>query len=390
MSIKTMNISQSLVLTVLGIALSSSPLATTKAAPLDVWHARNSGVTNAFNADAYGNGTFVVVGNQGTIVTSADAVAWASQNSGTANDLNSIVFANGLFVAVGQFGTIVTSTNGTLWTTRNSGTTDFLYDVNFGNGLFVAISDTGTEVTSADEISWTSQGSGTQGLYGLIYGNGKFVAVGGLLNCSFFFCFYNSVSYTSSDGLTWAPSNPGPAYLLSDIAFGNGMFVAVGDGGTIVTSADGTSWATPPSGASELLLNVAYGHGTFVVVGAQQGGIYTSTDAAHWAARNSGTTNGLFNITYGNGTFLAVGNSGTILQSDPVAAPPILAISSSANQVQFSWPLAGTFSLQETGDLTAPSWSPPANQVSTMMLGQMVVTVPIPPGNRFYRLVGTL
>src|SRR2546422_8960184 len=107
-----MNTTRTLVLTALGFALFSSSLTTTKADPLDVWHARNSGVTNAFNADAFGNGIFVVVGNQGTVVTSADGVAWTSRNSGTVHDLNSMVFANGLFVVVGQSGTILTSTHG--------------------------------------------------------------------------------------------------------------------------------------------------------------------------------------------------------------------------------------------------------------------------------------
>jgi len=384
-----MNTTQTFVLSALGIALFSSSLTTTKADPLDVWHSRNSGVTNAFNADAFGNGTFVVVGSQGTIVTSTDGVAWTRRTSGTANDLNSMTFANGLFAIVGQSGTILTSTNGTTWTLRSSGTTDFLYDVNYGNGLFVAISDTGTEVTSTDGATWNARSSGTSGLYGVIYGNGKFIAVGGVLSCNFFFCNYNSLAYASSDGLTWVPSNPGPAYLLSDIAFGSGMFVAVGDGGTIVTSSDGTSWATPNSGASELLLNVAYGHGTFAVVGAQHGGIYTSTDSAPWTPRNSGTANGLFNIAYGHGTFLAVGDLGTILQSDPVAPPPILALSQSGNQLQFSWPVAAAgFSLQETGDLIASSWSSPANQVATIVGDQNVVTVPTPAGNRYYRLIG--
>ncbi len=187
-----------------------SSVSTTQAGPLDVWHTRSSGVTNVLNADAYGNGAYVVVGNEGRIVTSSDGVAWTRRSSGTANSLNSLVFVNGLFVAVGEGGTILTSANGQSWTPRSSGTSDFLYDVSYGNGKFIAISDTGTVVSSTNGIAWNSSSGGTVGAYGVAYGNGKFVAVGGLIECSFFGCYYYSdVVYASADGVTWVQSTPG-------------------------------------------------------------------------------------------------------------------------------------------------------------------------------------
>jgi len=43
------------------------------------------------------------------------------------------------------------------------------------------------------------------------------------------------------------------------VAFGNDVFVAVGEGGTIVTSPDGREWALVHSIANESLRGVAFG-----------------------------------------------------------------------------------------------------------------------------------
>jgi len=51
--------------------------------PLDLWHPRASGVTNILNSAAYGNGNWVVVGNEGKLLTSADGVSWKKGNSAT-------------------------------------------------------------------------------------------------------------------------------------------------------------------------------------------------------------------------------------------------------------------------------------------------------------------
>jgi hypothetical protein len=57
----------------------------------------------------YGNGTFVAVGEGGTILTSPDGVSWTARTSGTSNWLDGVAYGNGLFVAVGDRGTILTS-----------------------------------------------------------------------------------------------------------------------------------------------------------------------------------------------------------------------------------------------------------------------------------------
>jgi len=49
------------------------------------------------------------VGEDGTILTSPDGVTWTPRTSGTSNDLNGVAYGNGTFVAVGEDGIILTS-----------------------------------------------------------------------------------------------------------------------------------------------------------------------------------------------------------------------------------------------------------------------------------------
>jgi len=138
---------------------------------------------------------------------------------------------------------------------------------------------------------------------------GLFVAVGD-----------NGTILTSPDGTTWTQrtSTPGPfgaRVHFYDVTYGNGLFVTVGgDNGTILTSPDGTTWAKRNSGTSNDLYGLTYGNGLFVAVG-DNGTILTSPDGTTWAKRNSGTSEEFLGVTYGNGIFLTIGLDGNILIS---------------------------------------------------------------------------
>jgi uncharacterized membrane protein len=82
---------------------------------------------------------------------------------------------------------------GTTWTVRNLG--DSLFGVTYGNGLFVAVGGRGTILTSPDGVTWTPRASGTDKfLFGVAHGNGLFVAVG-----------WDGTILTSPDGVSWTP-----------------------------------------------------------------------------------------------------------------------------------------------------------------------------------------
>ncbi len=85
----------------------------------------------------------------------------------------------------------------------------------------------------------------------------------------------------------WHWRNPLPqGHTLRGEVYGNGQFVALGDGGTILTSTDGASWMMQTSGTTSTLNGVASGAGIFVAVGAG-GTIVTSTTGSTWTARTS-------------------------------------------------------------------------------------------------------
>jgi hypothetical protein len=90
-------------------------------------------------------------------------------------------------------------------------------------------------------------------------------------------------------GTTWTLRSPS-FNGLNGVTHGNGLFVAVGEGGTILTSRDGVSWTQRTSG-DNLLLGVTYGNGLFVAVGGG-GAILTSRDGVSWTARTSGRATG--------------------------------------------------------------------------------------------------
>ncbi len=98
--------------------------------PLDNWHWRNPlPQGNDLYAVVYGNGTFVAVSVDGTILTSPDGVTWTQRDSGvTRAPLYGVTYGNNTFVAVGQYyasntytAVILTSPDGVTWTQRNSG-----------------------------------------------------------------------------------------------------------------------------------------------------------------------------------------------------------------------------------------------------------------------------
>ena len=107
----------------------------------------------------------------------------------------------------------------------------------------------------------------------------------------------------------WRWLNPQPfGNGLHSVAYGNGVFVAVGDGGTILVSGDATSWRPVPSPTFDTLYGVTWGGGQFVAVGLD-GVVLTSPDGYMWAMHDLGLGegSGLFKVAWGNGLYVAVG-----------------------------------------------------------------------------------
>jgi Ig-like domain-containing protein len=187
----------------------------------------------------------------------------------------------------------------------------------FGNGRFVAVGEGGAILSSTDGTNWINSSLEVIDLRDIAFGNGRFVAI------SFHF------AYTSTDGLHWeqhtlpAGTQFDPTRALS-VAFGGGVFVATGS--TILVSSNGADWVDrkqqiQPPGA--YLADVTYGGGRFVAVGYQLR-TYVSTNGWDWVA-GTNLNFALENVAFGNGLFVASYNNAITISSDGLQwSPPLV------------------------------------------------------------------
>lgn len=224
-----------------------------------------------------------------SVVLSSPLESWAQRTSGTSLDLKDIALGGGRLVAVSDQETTLYSDNGTDWNTVTS------YDVSSLNIFLEAVTYDGSRFIAV----------------GMDYGGG-----------------WEQTIYTSPDGTFWterydSDSGSGSNIRLLDVAYGNGVYVAVGDSGTIVHSTNGTSWSPVASGTSTTLTGVSYGNGLFVAVGPRFSGdpaiSLTSLDGLSWTNRSAGidldSWKLLSDVEYCNDRFLGGGFYARILHS---------------------------------------------------------------------------
>lgn len=179
-----------------------------------------------------------------------------------------------------------------------------------GNGVFARLRD-GRLQTSEDRVTWTNRPLPvTTFLRGIAYGKGLFVAVGGS------YIDEPGVIVTSHDGITWVRRHPQNRRNLYGVTLGNDLFVAVGDAGVIYTSADGVQWGHQRSGASAIhLATVVSGNDRFVA-GGESGLILTSTNGVHWPAVRLNEPIYLGTLHYCDGAFIVGDRSATFTSTN--------------------------------------------------------------------------
>ena len=143
-------------------------------------------------------------------------------------------------------------------------------------------------------------GMGAADLRDVAYGNGLYVAVG--VDCI----------ATSTDGITWTRNLSSSFNSNTTVFYGNGLWVVGSTSSSIHTSTDGLTWSTQSVTMSTQ--SITYGAGLWVMVGAS-GAIQTSPDAITWTAATSGTAVTLADVVYNGTRFVAVGAGGVICYS---------------------------------------------------------------------------
>jgi hypothetical protein len=115
--------------------------------------------------------------------------------------------------------------------------------------------------------------------------------------------------WTSADGLTWTAHSDGNGWI-ADCAFGDGLYLMVGSGGVLRRSADLSTWESGGSGAGSSLRAVAYGDGVFVAVGHDRRAV--TADGLTFTEDQTSSAGETNRVAFGDGTFVAVGGDGLI------------------------------------------------------------------------------
>jgi hypothetical protein len=236
---------------------------------------------------------FVALGEAGRSLISYDGEAWESdQNHGTG--LRGAARSHGLMMAVGgdKTGWVMTSLEGESWMDLGD-TEGRLTGVASSGSTAVIVGLDGRVSSSSDLLSWTELADADgdpiyqEDFYAVAYGGAGFIVVG-----------EDGQKLWSEDGSTWT-EEPGTIHLY-DVAWGDTLFVAVGEGGARKQADSNGDWAIPVFGGDDLT-GVAYGDGRWVAVG--PGRSIISDDAVSWESFPQEFD--LLRVAYGEGVFLA-------------------------------------------------------------------------------------
>lgn len=298
-------------------------------------------------------GRVVVVGEQGTILTSEDGgQSWTRRQSGTLAWLTATYYDSALrrIFVVGDGGLILSSVDGLVWTRETSPTTVRLNGIAAGasGGRLYAVGEPGAGLLLRDgEGVWIQHegGFGSRWMRGLT--QRMAVGQGGAVF---------SPPYSTPPADVVAPWEATAVPTSADLeAFASGPLplgnppgptsteIAVGADGTILQRYS-TGWVARNSGTTERLRGICRKDGgqvmlvtmtlriplgEYFVVGTS-GTILRSKDGLAWQPDTSPTQRNLNSVTAVNNTVLAVGDGGVILQTGGNEAAPVITRAPSA------------------------------------------------------------
>ena len=307
-----------------GIAVKN--LALNVSDPLIAWTPRTSAVTNTLSTALYAAGKFVVAGDNGAIVTSADGTTWTrSTTPSNAHFYRGLAHNGSRFVAVGQGAnnalpraTGAYSTDGTAWTaaTFPSGVGS-LFATAYGVGRFVAVGETGRIYHSTDGATWTEGSSPiTSTLRAITYADDLFVAVGD-----------GGRIVTSLDGVTWANRSTTTANSFAAVARHNGVWHASSSTAEVFTSPDGALWTRLGAAGRTNNTQRMISSGGVLLTTTTAGSIAFTEDPRAWMQQQLDPTasSTLYALAEGNGVLVAAGSRGTLFTTMVAPATPALA-----------------------------------------------------------------
>ncbi len=281
--------------------------------PLDKWTIIDEVGAVDYSEVVFAEGVFVSVGVTNAISWSPDYEDVEVVEFPDLNRLFQLTYAKGLFIGSGDGPTLIVSENGREWETVRLPSSISVFSTQYGHSTFVAVGgiDAGSfsqgEVwVSKDARSWTKAYDEQHERFDDVeFGNGIFLARAG------------TEFYASNDGLSWNQvETTGLSGIPSDIEFGAGVFVNVGQLGGIYISEDGADWTLVRQPDEEAFYGVGYRNGYFVATGIS-GKLSTSSDGGlTWIDRIPDTDESIWHGIAAAGKMTVIGNNGLLMTSD--------------------------------------------------------------------------
>lgn len=186
-----------------------------------------------------------------------------------------------------------------------------LGDLCHGANLYVAVARDGSVLHSRDGDRWARKLLGPRPLRGVAYGNGRFVVVGDRSWRE------GTAVYSSPDGIHWKAEETELEVALRVITYVPALtlFVAGGEGGTLLTTPDGVKWTRRATGTGASLTTALAAAGMVVVAG-ERGTLLTSRDGVRWQPRASSTRARIEEVVHDGSRFLAVGRRVILSSAD--------------------------------------------------------------------------
>lgn len=248
----------------------------------------------------------ILIGSSGMIAISDNGKIWNSVYTNTQINAYRIIKFNSTYIIGYSYGSINISTDRTTWTSYQIGTFGDNYTINdmiVGDNLIIIAMNNGNIGTSSDLTTWSSIQYGTYKYTSVTYNNGMYV-----LSTS----DSSSLIYCSGDPTILSSWNTLPVNAVANKVktLNNIIFAFLADGS--INYYNGSIWTNVDIG--NIINDIEYNSGLYVVVG-QTGSIYTSSDLTTWTQRTSSTTNNLNYILYANSIYTVTGDNRTLLQS---------------------------------------------------------------------------
>ncbi len=154
--------------------------------------------------------------------------------------------------------------------------------------------------------------------WSVAYGDGVFVSVSSHMAGN---PEIRRIMRSTDNGLTWNMVQS-PDVVARAVAYGNGVWIAIGNGAEILRSSSAVAldnaitWQSIPipSVSPNIWSDIAYGDGTWVAVSAQNSGariIRSENNGFLWQTVDAPEQNQWSSVAYGGGTFVAVASFGT-------------------------------------------------------------------------------